>query len=71
VPASIKKRGYVSAAMDASYPPDEFVAANGTTIIGMDADFNAALGAVMASSGRRSTRSSAPSSSASGRASTT
>ena len=47
VPASIKKRGYVSAAMDASYPPDEFVAANGTTIIGMDADFNAALGAVM------------------------
>ncbi len=47
VPASIKKKGFVSAAMDASYPPDEFVAANGTTIIGMDADFNAALGAVM------------------------
>jgi len=47
VPASIKKQGYVSAAMDASYPPDEFVAANGTTIIGMDADFNVALGAVM------------------------
>ena len=33
--------------MDATYPPDEFVAANGTTIIGMDADFNVALGAVM------------------------
>jgi polar amino acid transport system substrate-binding protein len=47
VPESIKKKGYVSAAMDASYPPDEFVAANGTTIIGMDADFNVALGAVM------------------------
>ena len=47
VPASIKKKGFVSAAMDATYPPDEFVAANGTTIIGMDADFNVALGAVM------------------------
>jgi polar amino acid transport system substrate-binding protein len=47
VPASIKKQGFISAAMDATYPPDEFVAANGTTIIGMDADFNAALGAVM------------------------
>ena len=33
--------------MDATYPPDEFVAANGTTIVGMDADFNVALGAVM------------------------
>ena len=47
VPTSIKKQGYISAAMDATYPPDEFVAANGTTIVGMDADFNAALGAVM------------------------
>ena len=47
VPASIKQKGYVAAAMDATYPPDEFVAANGTTIIGMDADFNVALGAVM------------------------
>ncbi|MGO9581252.1 MAG: ABC transporter substrate-binding protein [Acidimicrobiales bacterium] len=47
VPAAIKKAGVVSVAMDASYPPDEFVAANGTTIIGMDADFNVALGAVM------------------------
>ena len=47
VPESIKKKGYVAAAMDATYPPDEFIAANGTTIIGMDADFNAALGAIM------------------------
>jgi polar amino acid transport system substrate-binding protein len=47
VPASIKKKGYIAAAMDATYPPDEFVATNGTTIIGMDADFNAALGAIM------------------------
>jgi len=47
VPASIRQKGSVTAAMDATYPPDEFVAANGTTIIGMDADFNVALGAVM------------------------
>lgn len=47
VPANIRKKGAVSVAMDASYPPDEFVAANGTTIIGMDADFNVAIGAVM------------------------
>jgi polar amino acid transport system substrate-binding protein len=47
VPASIRKAGSISSAMDASYPPDEFEAANGTTIIGMDADFSAALGAVM------------------------
>jgi polar amino acid transport system substrate-binding protein len=47
VPASLKKQGYITAAMDATYPPDEFVAANGTTVIGMDADFNVALGAIM------------------------
>jgi len=47
VPASIRAKGSVSSAMDATYPPDELVAANGTTIVGMDADFSAALGAVM------------------------
>jgi polar amino acid transport system substrate-binding protein len=47
VPASIRAKGSVSSAMDATYPPDEFVAANGTTIVGMDADFSTALGAVM------------------------
>jgi polar amino acid transport system substrate-binding protein len=47
VPASIKAKGSIVSAMDATYPPDEFVAANGTTIIGMDADFSAALGALM------------------------
>ncbi len=47
VPAAIRKKGSVVVAMDATYPPDEFVAADGHTIIGMDADFNAALGAVM------------------------
>jgi polar amino acid transport system substrate-binding protein len=47
VPTSIRKKGSVTVAMDATYPPDEFVAANGTTIVGMDADFNVALGAIM------------------------
>ncbi len=47
VPASVRAKGYVTVAMDATYAPDEFVAPNGHTIIGMDADFNAALGAVM------------------------
>ena len=47
VPASVRARGSVTVAMDATYAPDEFVAANGRTIVGMDADFNAALGAVM------------------------
>ncbi len=47
VPASIVKTGVISYALDATYPPDEFVAANGKTIIGMDADFATALSAVM------------------------
>ncbi|MCU1495644.1 MAG: extracellular solute-binding protein family 3 [Acidimicrobiaceae bacterium] len=47
VPAAIAKKGSVQVAMDATYAPDEFVAANGKTILGMDADLNAALGAVM------------------------
>jgi polar amino acid transport system substrate-binding protein len=47
VPASIKAKGSVSVAMDATYAPDEFVASNGKTIVGMDADFNVAIGAVM------------------------
>lgn len=47
VPASVRKRGSVKVAMDATYAPDEFVAANGKTIVGMDADLNVAIGAVM------------------------
>ncbi len=47
VPASIRAKGHVTVAMDATYAPDEFVAPNGHTIVGMDADFNTALGAVM------------------------
>lgn len=47
VPASIRKQGDITVAMDATYPPDEFTAANGTTIIGMDADMQYALSDVM------------------------
>ncbi|MDA8290796.1 MAG: ABC transporter substrate-binding protein [Actinomycetota bacterium] len=47
VPKAIRARGSVKVAMDATYAPDEFVAANGKTIVGMDADLNAAIGAVM------------------------
>ena len=47
VPAAIKSKGSVSVAVDATYPPDEMVSTDGTTIIGMDADLASALGTVM------------------------
>jgi polar amino acid transport system substrate-binding protein len=47
VPASVKSSGTLTVAADASYAPDEFLAANGKTVIGMDADLSAALGKVM------------------------
>jgi polar amino acid transport system substrate-binding protein len=47
VPASIAKKGTLSIALDPSYPPDEFIAANGHTIIGFDADLGNALAGVM------------------------
>jgi polar amino acid transport system substrate-binding protein len=47
VPASIKSKGTLTVAADASYAPDEFFAPDGHTIIGMDADLTKALGAVM------------------------
>jgi polar amino acid transport system substrate-binding protein len=40
---SISKAGGVVEAFDASYPPDEFLASNNTTIIGFDADLGAAI----------------------------
>src|SRR5579872_7507313 len=46
VPAKYKSAGLV-VAMDASYAPDEMVAADGHTIIGMDADFAYAIGQVL------------------------
>jgi polar amino acid transport system substrate-binding protein len=47
VPAAIVSKGTITVALDASYPPDEFVAADGKTIQGMDADLSVALGQVL------------------------
>jgi polar amino acid transport system substrate-binding protein len=47
VPSAIKAKGTVTVAMDATYPPDESIASDGHTIIGMDADLGKALGAAM------------------------
>jgi polar amino acid transport system substrate-binding protein len=47
VPSAIKDKGAVTVAMDATYPPDEFIASDGHTIIGVDADLAKALGQAM------------------------
>ena len=47
LPAAIKNRGALFIATDASYPPNEFVAPDGKTLIGMDIDLARALGQVM------------------------
>src|SRR4051794_8509180 len=47
LPAAIKSAGVVKVATDASYPPDEFFAADNKTIQGMDVDLGNALGAVL------------------------
>jgi len=47
VPASIKSKGTLTVAADASYAPNEFFASDGKTVIGMDPDLVKALGAVM------------------------
>jgi polar amino acid transport system substrate-binding protein len=47
VPASIKSKGTLDVAAEAQYAPNEFVAPDGHTIIGMDPDLVKALGAVM------------------------
>jgi polar amino acid transport system substrate-binding protein len=44
VPASIKAKGTLVVAADASYAPNEFLAANGTTVVGMDPDLAVAIG---------------------------
>jgi polar amino acid transport system substrate-binding protein len=43
VPASIKAKGTVLVAADASYAPNEFIASDGHTVIGMDADLAKAI----------------------------
>lgn len=47
VPASVKSKGTLTVAADASYAPDEFFASDGHTVIGMDADLAKALAAKM------------------------
>ena len=46
-PAAIKSKGTIAIAMDATYPPDEFIASDGSTIVGMDADLATAISQVM------------------------
>ena len=43
VPASIKAKGTVVVAADATYAPNEFIASDGKTVIGMDADLAKAI----------------------------
>jgi polar amino acid transport system substrate-binding protein len=47
VPAAIKSKGTLTVAAEAQYAPNEFIAPDGHTIIGMDADLLKALGEVM------------------------
>jgi polar amino acid transport system substrate-binding protein len=47
VPAAIKAKGKLVVATEAQYAPNEFIASDGHTIIGMDADMMKALGEVM------------------------
>jgi polar amino acid transport system substrate-binding protein len=47
VPASIKSKSALTVAADATYAPNEFVASDGHTVVGMDADLAQALGTVL------------------------
>ena len=47
VPAPIKSKGTLIVASDATYAPNEFVAEDGHTVVGMDPDLMKALGEVM------------------------
>ncbi len=47
VPAAVKSKGTLNVAMDATYAPDEFIAPNGSTIVGMDADLATAITQVL------------------------
>ena len=44
VPAALKSKGTLTVAADASYAPNEFVAQDGHTVIGMDPDLMKAIG---------------------------
>jgi polar amino acid transport system substrate-binding protein len=47
VPADVKSAGSLSVAADATYAPDEFIASDGHTVIGMDADLAKAIAQLM------------------------
>lgn len=47
LPQAVKSKGSLTIALDATYAPDEFIASNGTTIIGMDADLAKAITQVL------------------------
>jgi polar amino acid transport system substrate-binding protein len=47
VPATYQEQGTLVVATDATYAPNEFVASDGKTIVGMDPDLANALGSVM------------------------
>ena len=47
VPASIAGQGTLTVAADASYAPDEYIAGDNKTVVGMDADLAKALGQVL------------------------
>jgi len=47
VPAAIHSTGNLIVALDASYPPNEFFASDGSTIVGMDADLSKAIAQTM------------------------
>ena len=47
VPAAYKNKGALTVAADATYAPNEFIASDGKTVVGMDPDLAQALGAVM------------------------
>ena len=47
LPASIKSAGALKVGLDPTYAPDEFIAPDGHTIIGLDADLMQAIGQVL------------------------
>jgi polar amino acid transport system substrate-binding protein len=47
VPAAIRAKGTLTVAADATYAPDEFIASDGTTVIGWDPDLAKAIGQVL------------------------
>lgn len=47
VPAAVKKKGTLTVAADATYPPNEFIDPSSKKVVGMDPDLAVALGKVM------------------------